>query len=34
MDGFILVDKQKGVSSNFVVQDIKKKIKNKKKNKS
>jgi len=30
MDGFILVDKQKGVSSNFVVQDIKKKIKAKK----
>jgi Pseudouridine synthase len=30
MNGFILVNKQKDVSSNFVVQEIKKKIKAKK----
>ena len=30
MNGFILVNKESGVSSNFVVQEIKKKIKAKK----
>ena len=30
MNGFILINKQKDVSSNFVVQEIKKKIKAKK----